>query len=275
MPAARLSAEAIAAFAPDVKVGLLATLDPAGLPHVSLITSLAARDEGNLMFGQFTQGRSKEHVRRDPRTGFLVLSLDRRLWRGKARWTGAESEGEHHRAYNARPMFRYNAYFGVHTVHHLELVEVGEREAVPLAGMLGGALLARLGGLGARSPGAAGPFNAWTRRHLLSPTTLKFFCWVDGDGYPKLVPCVPCAPAGRARLLFAPTVHRRELAAIPRGASVAVLALNLQTESVLLRGRNRGARGLGELEIDWVYNSMPPIPGPIYPREPLHSFSPS
>ncbi|HSA22172.1 MAG TPA: pyridoxamine 5'-phosphate oxidase family protein, partial [Myxococcota bacterium] len=183
----RLTAEAIEAFTPDVKVGLLATLDPRGLPHVSLITSLTAKGEGALMFGQFTEGRSKLHVRQDPRVGFLVLSMDRRMWRGKARWTAATREGEDHLAFNARSMFRYNAYFGVHTVHHLELVAVSERMRVPLPSMLAGGLRARLvrPSLGAGRPEV---FNAWTRRHLQGLTTLKFLCFADADGYPRLVP---------------------------------------------------------------------------------------
>jgi hypothetical protein len=276
----RLESEALTAFAPDVKVGLLATRDADGRPHVSLITSLAARDETHLMFGQFSEGWSKQHLRRDPRAGFLVLTLDRRLWRGKARWTGAETEGADHQAYNARPMFRYNAYFGVHTVHHLELVATTRRETLPLVGMLAGGLLSQAGRLSFGGKHRPDPFNAWTRRHLQAATTLKFLAWTDPDGYPRLVPCVPCALDGRDRLLFATTVHGRELGALQGGTSVAVFALNLQTESVLLRGTYRGARGLGParlgaLDIDWVYNSMPPTPGPIYPSVQVPARPPS
>jgi hypothetical protein len=59
-----------------------------------------------------------------------------------------------------------------------------------------------------------------------------------------------------------------------------VFALNLQMESVLVRGEFTGYRryaGIkaGAIEIDWVYNSMPPKPGPIYPVKtltPIESF---
>jgi hypothetical protein len=51
-------------------------------------------------------------------------------------------------------------------------------------------------------------------------------------------------------------------------------------ESVLVRGRLDGwqgapslGAGLGFLTIDWVYNSMPPRQGPIWPPQPLRAVT--
>jgi len=261
------------AFESDAKVGLLATRDPRGRPHLSLITSLSAKGSRGLVWGQFTEGRSKRYVRQNPKVGFLVMTLDRKLWRGKARWTRAEQSGEDYQRFNRRPMFRYNAYFGIHTVHHMDLVEISGPAGLPLLGMTAGALKTALAGplLG----GSGRPvLNSWTRRHLAALTTIKFFCWVGADGYPAIVPCVPCRPAGGDRLLFSPSVFPAELHKLPQGTPVAVFGLNLQTESVLVRGPFTGWRGfpgarLGLIEVDWVYNSMPPTPGRIYPPVPL------
>ena len=139
-----LSREDIRAFEPSAKIGLVATLDPQGLPHVSLITSLQARSPSELMFGQFSEGRSKAHVKADPRVGFLVMNLDKELWRGKARWTGEATSGDDYEMYNRQPMFRYNSYFGIHTVHYLELVEFSGRESLPAAGIAAGAMVTAL-----------------------------------------------------------------------------------------------------------------------------------
>ena len=55
---------------------------------------------------------------------------------------------------------------------------------------------------------------------------------------------------------------------------MAIFGLTMQMEDVLVRGvfhgyaRRRGIR-LGTLDIDWVYNSMPPNHGQIYPPLPL------
>jgi hypothetical protein len=261
------------AFESDAKVGLLATQDPQGRPHLSLITSLSAKGSRGLVWGQFTEGRCKRYVRENPRVGFLVMTLDRKLWRGKARWTRSEQSGEDYQRFNRRPMFRYNAYFGIHTVHHMDLLEISGPMGAPLLGMTAGALKTAL--LRPMIRGSDRPvLNPWTRRHLSALTTIKFFCWVDSDGHPKIIPCVPCRPAGQQQLLFSPSVFKPELRELPEGTPVAVFGLNLQTESVLVRGPFVGWRGppgarLGLIEVDWVYNSMPPTPGRIYPPVPL------
>jgi len=198
------------------------------------------------------------------------MSRDKELWRGKARWTGEATSGDDYEMYNRKPMFRYNSYFGIHTVHYLDLVEFSGKESLSAAGIAVGSLVTAL----ARRLAAAGKperiLKPWAEQHVAKLGTLKFLSYVGGDGYPAIVPVVPCQAAGSTRLVIAPTVHRAELAAIPANASVAVFALNLQMESVLVRGRFTGYRrylGLraGAIDIDWVYNSMPPMQGTIYP----------
>jgi len=269
-----LSPEDMARFERDAKIGLLATIDPQGLPHLSLITSIQAKSADQLMFGQFCEGLSKSHVKDNPCTGFLVMSPERELWRGKARWSGEAKSGEDYEMYNRKPMFRYNSYFGIHTIHYLDLVEFLGKESLSPARIAFGCLATTL----ARRLGAAEPPEAilkpWAEGLLASLRTLKFISYVCEDAYPAIVPVVPCQPAGSGRLVFAPAVHPAELARVPRGATVAVFALNLQMESVLVRGCFTGYRrylGLkaGAIDIDWVYNSMPPMQGPIYPVEPV------
>ena len=273
MQTERLDDATIAAFEPDVKVGLVATKDPEGRPHLSLITSLSAKDATHLMWGQFLEGRSKLYPQERPEVGFAVMTMDRKVWRGKALWTRAETEGPDHQAYNQRSMFRYNAYCGIHTVHHLDLVSVQGPRSLPVAGMLAGhGLLTarRLLPGGSRTPA----LNAWSKNHLTAPLTIKFVSWTDRDGFPRIVPGVPCVPLGTGALGLVPTVYGRELRSIPRGTQVAVFGLNLQTESVLVRGSFEGFSGIGPLSfgrlaLDFVYNSLPPVAGQIYPPVPL------
>jgi len=262
------------AFEEGAKIGLVATIDAQKLPHVSLITSLQARGPNELMFGQFSEGLSKTHVKSNPRVGFLVMNLQRRLWRGKARWTGEAKSGEDYEMYNRKPMFRYNSYFGIHTVHYLDLVAFSGEESLSTPGVAAGSLVTLLARRFAAQKRAETVLKPWAESLVNSLATLKFLSFIGGDGYPAIVPVVPCQAAGSTRLVFAPTVHRAELAAIPTTATVAVFALNLQMESVLIRGRFNGYRrylGLqaGAIDIDWVYNSMPPMQGPIYPVPPI------
>ena len=116
------SEEDIRSTQPAMKIGLLATVTPEGLPHVTLLSSLMACGPAQLCFGQFTEGFSKKHILANPKTGFLVMSLDKNLWRGKATYTHYAKQGPEYDYYNNVPMFRYNAYFGVHTVYYLDLV---------------------------------------------------------------------------------------------------------------------------------------------------------
>ncbi|MDP8256207.1 MAG: hypothetical protein P9M14_10690, partial [Candidatus Alcyoniella australis] len=102
----------LAFFEPTEKVGLLGTIDPQGLPHVSLITSMQAKSPTMLIWGEFTKGLSKEYVRQNRKTGFLIMTLDRKLWRGKADYDHAATEGADYEMFNNKPMFRYNSYLG-------------------------------------------------------------------------------------------------------------------------------------------------------------------
>jgi hypothetical protein len=262
------------AFEQSAKIGLLATVSPRRLPHVSLITSIQAKSAGGLMFGQFSEGLSKTHIKANPRAGFLIMSLDKKLWRGKARWTGEATSGEDYELYNRKPMFRYNAYFGIHTVHYLDLVELTGKESLPVAGIAAGTLVTMLARRRAARKRPETVLKPWAEKHMSRVGTLKFLSYVGEDGHPVIVPGVPCQAAGSQQVVFAPTVYRTELAAVPTGTTVAVFALNLQMESVLVRGRFTGYRryaGLkaGIIDIDWVYNSMPPMQGPIYPARPV------
>lgn len=264
---------AIKAFAEDRKVALVATLDEAGLPHLTLLTSLQARGPRELTFGQFCEGASKEHLHHDPRAAFLIMTGDRRIWTGKARWSHEAKKGEDHEAYNRKPMFRYNAYFGIHTVHYLDLLEVEGPTSVSAAGILAGvaatALLWRL----ARQRGGERILSAWAERHLASPKTLQFVAYVDIDGFPAIAALVPCRSAGSRRMIIARSARDQRLANVAAGSVCAVYGLNLQMESVMVRGRlspwrRRFGLAFATLDIDHVYNSMPPNHGVVYPASP-------
>ncbi len=269
-----LDAEAIEAFEPDAKIALLATIDEGGLPHLTLITSLAAKDATTLTFGQFCEGQSKRNLAERPEAAFLVMTRDRRLWTGRARWRGKTRQGEDYEAYNRRPMFRYNAYFGIHTVHYLDVVRVDESQRLSLPRLALSAMRPALGRLRLRSSEAAPaavPLRSWTRRLFARPGTLAFTAHVAEDGWPSITPLVTVSVAGTSAVRIATSGRGRALESLPEEHPLALLALNLQMESVLLRGRLAPAVGVPRrryrrLSVDWVYNSMPPKQGVVYPR---------
>jgi hypothetical protein len=258
------------AFEAEAKVGLLATVNPEGLPHISLIASMQAKEPTRLIWGQFSEGRSKVHVKENPRVGFLIMTLDRNLWRGKALWTHGETEGEDYEMYNQKPMFRYNAYFGIHTVHFMDLVETYGREGLPLGRIVMASLVTKAAKGGAKSAEVGRILKPWAEGLFNRLDTLKFLGYIDDEGFPAIVPVIQCQAAGSRRLAFSPLAYGDELAAIKEGMQVAIFGMSMQMEDVLVRGTFLGYdrvrfQRLGVIELEWVYNSMPPTPGQVYP----------
>jgi hypothetical protein len=260
------------AFEPEAKVGLISTVSPEGTPHITLITSIQAKTPTRLIWGQFSEGFSKKHVKKNPNTGFLILTMDKRLWRGKAKWTHEEKQGEDYEMFNNKPMFRYNAYFGIHTVHYMDLVETYGKEDIPSASIVLSALITKLAKSGARTGLEAPILKPWAQGLFNKLNALKFISHLEEDGFPVIVPVIQCQASDSRRLVFSPLAYGKELFRIEKGKKVAVFGLTLEMEDILVRGTFLGfnrfrAAKLGCIDIEWVYNSMPPKQGQIYPFE--------
>lgn len=260
----------IEGLAPAMKIGVLATVSDNGLPHMTLLSSLRASSPTRLTFGQFTEGLSKANVRRNPRTGFLAMTLQKELWRGTATFSHTEKGGPEYDAYNNEPLFRYNSYFGIHTVFYLDLIAHTGRESLPMGGIVAASLATAVARAAAGTAKECRALNQWTRGVMSAMGNLKFAAYVAADGYPRIVPILQAQAAARDRILFSPLAYGDELEAIPVGACLAVFGMTLKMEDVLMRGTYAGIRRIcgircGQLEVDWVYNSMPPVPGQVYP----------
>ena len=264
-------------FEPEAKVGLIATVNQEGLPHITLITALQAKTREKLIWGQFSEGQSKQNVKTNPKTGFLIMTLDRSLWRGKALWTHQATHGEDYEMFNNKPMFRYNAYFGIHTVHYMDLVETYGRESLPLLQIGLGAILTKAAKCGVKQASRTGRIlKPWAEGLFNRLDAIKFLSYVGGDGFPAIIPLIQCQAADSTRLAFSPLAYGEELSVLQQGSSVAIFGLTMDMEDVLVRGvfagfgRHWGVR-LGCVDITWVYNSMPPKPGQIYPVRKLRA----
>ena len=261
----------IMAFEPAEKIGLVACVNPEGLPHISLITSIMAPKPDKLTLGQFCKGLSKQYIQENPHVAFLIMTMDKKMWRGKAKWTHLKNEGPEYERYNETPMFRYNTYFGINTVHYLDLIETSESQDLPMPKIVLSAMLTRLikglvaTGMEGRilKPFAEGLFNQLD--------SLKFLAYVGSDNFPVIIPVIQCQAADSGRLAFYPMAFKDELLRVPKETTVAVFGLTMKMEDVLIRGIFRGFKRvmglkLGTVDIEWVYNSMPPAHGQIYPE---------
>ncbi len=255
----------------DSKVGVLATADENGYPHLTFLSSIQALGETGLTFGQFAAGLSKQFITERPRVGFLVLSADKRFLTGNAVYTHSETTGPEFDLYNNKPLFRYNSYMGFYRIFYLDLERITPLQALPMGPIVLGAILSRI-----RAPFvASGKSKAMPRaaQDLFSQLdSLKFLCYYDADGDARLIPVVQATAAGSDRITMSGVPYGRELRRIPNGAKAAILCLNLKMESVLVKGRY----DRGTLKIERVYNSMPPKMEYVYPRsdtiEPVRSF---
>ena len=263
-------------FLPEMKIGLLGTVNPQGEPHLTLISSIIASSPTQMAFGQFIEGVSKDYIRQNPKVGFLIMGLNKHLWTGKASFTHTAKAGKEYDFYNNIPMFRYNAYFGVHTVYYMDLVGQSGESALPMNTIIWAAMLSMMARTLGRLPQERQVFNAWTRGFLNKIDNLKFLSYVAEDGHPVIIPSIQAQTLDAGRVLFSTAVYGEALRAIPAGCRLAVFGMSLSMEDVLMRGTYQGIRRIGGVQcgvvdVDWVYNAMPPVPGQVYPPVPLQA----
>lgn len=254
-----------------MKVGILGTVNPQGLPHLTLITTLMASNPNMVVWGQFMEGTSKKHVRENPRTGFMVMGLDKRIWRGFADYSHSENSGKDYEYYNNTPLFRYNAYFGVHRVHYMNLIAHTGVQPLPMNRIIPAAVMTMVAKNLIRKSQKTPVLNPWTQAFFNKIDNLKFIGYVNAEGYPVIIPLIQAQTLDREHLVFSFGAFGEELARIPAFTPVAVFGMALTMEDVLVRGTYQGvkrAAGIkcGIVQLDWVYNSMPPTPRQIYPE---------
>jgi hypothetical protein len=255
----------------ELKVGILGTVNPDGLPHLTMVSTLQACSSTQLVWGQFTEGLSKAFIQKNPKAGFLVMTLDKNVWRGKATFTHTEQSGPEYDWYNNLPMFRYNAYFGVHTVYYMDLLEHYGMQPLPMGSIVGAAIKTMIARNISRGNDDKQVLNLWTRQLFNKLDNLKFIARIDEDGYPLITPVIQAQARSSEHILFSVSTFGEDLEAIPSSSIVAVFGMSLDMEDVLLRGEFLGIQRVGGVqcgvvEVNWVYNSMPPTPGQIYPE---------
>lgn len=265
-------------FEPELKVGLLATINEEGLPHITLITTLSANSSKQLFWGQFSEGLSKGNIRNNPKTGFLIMTLDKNMWRGKANFVKTARSGREYDLLNNNPMFRYNAYFGIHTIYYMDLIEQRGKEPLPMGGVIGASIKTLAAKTVANKGAGKEVINVLTHNLIDRIGNLKFISYVDKDGYPVIIPVIQAQTAGSDRIIFASSIYRNDLKTISLNKAVVLFCMSLEMQTVLLRGVFKGFKtvaGLecGSIDVDWVYNPMPPTPGQIYPEKKLEAIT--
>ena len=188
-----------------------------------------------------------------------------------------KKEGPEYERYNEIPMFRYNTYFGINTVHFLDLIETSGGEDLPMPKIILAAMLTKLAKAAATTGVDDRILKPFAEDLFNQLDSLKFIAYVGPEGFPVIVPVIQCQAADSRRLAFSPFAFKEELVCIPKGVRVALFGLTMGMEDVLIRGTFRGYKRtmgltLGTVDIEWVYNSMPPAHGQIYPEVELKTI---
>ena len=173
-----------------MKVGILGTVNPQGLPHLTLITTLMASSPQVVVWGQFMEGSSKKHVLTNPKTGFMVMGLDKNFWRGFADYSHSETSGKDYAYYNNTPLFRYNAYFGVHRVHYMDLIAHTGKHPLPMQRIIPAAVMTMVAKTLSAKPQKTPVLNPWTQAFFNKIDNLKFLGYVNAEGYPVIIPLI-------------------------------------------------------------------------------------
>lgn len=261
----RIQPEYMKKFETSYKLGMVATVEKNGDPHITLLTTLMAKNECEMMLGKFTVGESKENIQVNPKAGFLIMSLDKEFWTGRMSYTHMLQNGQDYEMYNQQPIYRYNSYLGIDSVYYFDLVEISDERKLDMAGVVSNAMLVFLTRGKYADAAHDKAMKPWAFELMRKLDTLAFLSYVDKYGYPVLVPCIQLQAADESTLVLRNAPYKSELSAIPNGARVAVFGANLKFESVLLKGKFSGFKGgTATVAVDRVYNSMPPKHGYIY-----------
>jgi hypothetical protein len=276
MPYKEFSQQDITDLLPAMKVGIMGTVTPEGLPHLTLITTLMASDAQTVVWGQFMEGMSKKHVLTNPKTAFMIMSLARDFWRGKADYSVTAKSGKDYDFYNNTPLFRYNAYFGVHTVHYMDLIAHTGKHPLPMNKIIVAAVKTLVMKTLLPKRGKTQVLNGWSKAFFDKIDNLKFLGYVGADGYPVIIPLIQAQSLDAEYMLFSFGAFGGELERIPAYTPVALFGMALTMEDVLVRGTYQGFKRVlgmkcGVIQLDYAYNPMPPAPLQIYPEVPLEA----
>jgi len=264
-----LSKEMIEFTFPEIMAKLVATIDENGDPHITMIASNKAVDKKTVKWGQFTEGASKKNVLRNPKQGILFMTAEMpfRFLQIKADLDYCSTEAEDAVDFNQTDLFRYNVYMRVYKTYYNRINASRGVRDIKLFGIVKG-IVANLFGkrkfLTGKEEDRLPEFGMKLFNGLVYP---KFIAYLDPtDGYPVIIPCFQARALEHKTIIFTLSQFKDDLLKIPAEAKVAVYVMDFETETMLIKGTYKGIiKSHGVIDIEQVYNSMPPLPGIIYP----------
>ena len=263
----------------DLEVGLklLATIDPRGWPHITMISFNRAKTPEQVVWGEFTVGTSKRNVLQNPKQGAFYMNavMPFKFLQAKITFDHRVKGGEDCEYFSRGQMLRYNTYMNVKKAYYNSVkaaTPVIDLKILPIAK---GLILNLFAKNKAKGPNAEEKLPKLAYDLYNNPFNPKFISFLDpDDGYPLIIPCFQLRAPDRSKLIFPYSQFKEELELLKEGAHVstfAVIAEEIELISMVIQGTFTGMQKFGNvkcgvIQIDEVYNSMPPLSGVIYPK---------
>ena len=263
----------------DLEVGLklLATIDPRGWPHITMISFNRAKTPEQVVWGEFTVGTSKRNVLQNPKQGAFYMNavIPFKFLQAKITFDHRVKGGEDCEYFSRGQMLRYNTYMNVEKAYYNSVkaaTPVIDLKILPIAK---GLILNLFAKNKAKDPNAEEKLPKLAYDLYNNPFNPKFISFLDpDDGYPLIIPCFQLRAPDRSKLIFPYSQFKEELELLKEGAHVstfAVIAEEIELISMVIQGTFTGMQKFGNvkcgvIQIDEVYNSMPPLSGVIYPK---------
>jgi len=268
----------------DIMLKLVSTIDERGWPHITMISSNRLTGKKQIVWGAFTEGTSKENVKKNPKQGifYMTAGMPFKFLQAKADFTHTTTEGEDLDYFNKTDLMRYFTYVRVHTAYYNKLISITPVKNLSFGGILIGILKNLIGKGGAKTGLEEKRLDIIGYKLFTDMIAVRAISYIDpSDGYPIIIPCIQLQAADHTRLVFPPSVQKQQLSSIATNSKVAVFGMNFDFVSQIVKGTFEGFqkfRGIkfGVINIEEIYNSNPPIPGMIYPeletREKITNF---
>ena len=261
-----ISSEEQKIFEKCEKLGLVGTIDDLGDPHITLLTTIMAKGDREMVVGSFTEGLSKENMQKRHKCGFAIMGLDMNFWTGIMTWKDIRTEGEEFVKYNNMPMWRFNTYFGINKVHYFNLDGISEKRKLEIPKIAFNEIRSVIAKPFLKYPGKEKILRPYARGLFNGLGNPKFLSFINDVGFPVVVPTVQAQEVGTNTIVFTISPYKDDFIGLKKNARVSMIALSLDMESVVVKGTFSGFEGgIGRIKIDRVYNSIPPITRYIYP----------
>lgn len=262
----KINQEDYKVFEKSEKLGVVGTIDDRGDPHLSLLTTIMAKGDSEMVVGEFTRGLSKGYMQERNKCGFAIMGLDLNFWTGTMDWKEVRDEGDEFVKYNNMQMWRFNTYFGIYKVHYFDLADISEKRKLDIPKVGVNAVRCMVSKPFMKYPGKEKVLRPYARKLFNAVGNPKFISFVNEEGYPVVAPVVQAQEVGTNTIVLTAAPYGELLTSLKAGARVAMMALSLDMESVVIKGTFSGFKGgIGRVKIDRVYNSIPPVMRYIYP----------